>query len=279
MDRIPFGVSRLDRLIGGGAPAGSLVLLAGEAGAGARELLYTSAVMNGLAMGEHDLFELHYGDIADGAAPPESVHYVSFTSGADSMRREVGFMMDEEVADSGLAAVEFCDLAPAFFQLSPVPREWYEGHHSEISDLARQDRRESVIEALAGYLESHGDDSLICVDSLTDLVGVRKDDALQWSDIVYLVKGLRRAVRAWGGVLLVHVSMDALQERRLADLMGSADGTMVFEWERGGNELARTMVVREFRGVLSQLEEEDITRFETEIHDAGFDISDVRKIR
>lgn len=279
MDRIPFGVSRLDRLIGGGAPTGSLVLLAGEAGAGARELLYTSAVMNGLAKSDDDLFDLHYGELAESATVPESVHYVSFTGGADSMRREVGFMMDEEVAERGLEPVEFCDLASAFFQLSPVPREWYEGQRSEISDLGRQDRRESVIEALAGYLESHGGDSLICVDSLTDLVGVRQDEELEWSDIVYLVKGLRRANRTWGGVLLVHVSQDALAERRLADLMGSADGTMVFEWERGGNELARTMVVREFRGVLSQLEEEDITRFETEIHDAGFDISDVRKIR
>lgn len=279
MDRIPFGVSRLDRLIGGGAPVGSLVLLAGDAGAGARELLYTSAVMNGLAEADDELFDLHYGDLAESATLPESVHYVSFTSGGAAMTREVGFMMDEEVAERGLEPVEFADLAPAFFQLSPVPREWYEGHHSEISDLGRSERRESVIEALAEYLESHGGRSLICVDSLTDLVGVRQEEELEWSDIVYLVKGLRRAVRNWEGVLLLHVSMDALSDQRLADLMGSADGTMVFEWERGGNELARTMVVREFRGVLSQLEEEDITRFETEIHDAGFDISDVRKIR
>lgn len=279
MDRIPFGVSRLDRLIGGGAPVGSLVLLAGDAGAGARELLYTSAVMNGLAKADDELFDLHYGDLAESATLPDSVHYVSFTSGGTAMAREVEFMMDAEVAQRGLEPVEFADLAPAYFQLSPVPREWYEGQHTEISDLGRSHRRETVIEALAEYLESHGGDSLICVDSLTDLVGVRQEEELEWSDIVYLVKGLRRANRNWGGVLLVHVSMDALTDQRLADLMGSADGTMVFEWERGGNELARTMVVREFRGVLSQLEEEDITRFETEIHDAGFDISDVRKIR
>jgi hypothetical protein len=39
------------------------------------------------------------------------------------------------------------------------------------------------------------------------------------------------------------------------------------------------MVVRQFRGVLSRLEAESIVRFETEISDTGFDISDVRKIR
>lgn len=279
MARIPFGVSRLDRLIGGGSPTGSLVLLAGEAGAGAREFLYTSAILNGLAREAEELFDLHYGDLHDGAEIPESVHYISFTGGRKSIAREVGFMMDDEVAEAGLSAMEFRDLSPEYFQLSPVPREWYAGSRQGIGDLGADQRRDDVVEALASYLESHGDDSLICVDSLTDLVGVSQAETVEWSDIVYLMKGLRRAVRSWEGLLLVHTSIDALDEGHLADLMASVDGTMVFEWERGGNELARTMVVREFRGVLPQIEAEDIARFETEIHDAGFDVSDVRKIR
>lgn len=279
MARIPFGVSRLDRLIGGGSPAGSLVLLAGEAGAGAREFLYTSAILNGLAREAEDLFDLHYGDLHADAGVPESVHYVSFTGGRDSIAREVGFMMDDEVAEAGLEAMEFRDLSPEYFQLSPVPREWYAGSRQNIGDLGADQRRDGVVEALAEYLEANGDGSLICVDSLTDLVGVSQAETVEWSDIVYLMKGLRRAIRSWGGLLLVHTSIDALEEGHLADLMASVDGTMVFEWERGGNELARTMVVREFRGVLPQIEAEDIARFETEIHEAGFDVSDVRKIR
>jgi len=39
------------------------------------------------------------------------------------------------------------------------------------------------------------------------------------------------------------------------------------------------MVVQQFRGVLSRLEEENIVQFETEIGDDGFNISNVRKIR
>jgi hypothetical protein len=61
--------------------------------------------------------------------------------------------------------------------------------------------------------------------------------------------------------------------------MDAASGTLVFEWESGGSKRARTMVVKEFRGVLSRLEDENVVRFETEIHESGFDISDVRKIR
>jgi hypothetical protein len=61
--------------------------------------------------------------------------------------------------------------------------------------------------------------------------------------------------------------------------MDSCSGTLRFQWESGGSTRARTLVVKQFRGVLSQIESENIVQFETELGDAGFDISDVRKIR
>ena len=79
MEDIPFGISRLDSLLEGGAPPGSVVLLSGEAGAGAREFLYTSAAMNALAKTDSELFDLHYGEVPEGSRLPPEVHYVSFT--------------------------------------------------------------------------------------------------------------------------------------------------------------------------------------------------------
>ena len=61
MDRIPFGVSQFDSLIGGGSPPGSVVLLAGDSGAGAREFCYTSATVNALARADPGLFDLQIG--------------------------------------------------------------------------------------------------------------------------------------------------------------------------------------------------------------------------
>jgi len=278
--RLPFGVSRLDSRIGGGAPAGSVVLLADEAGAGARELLYTSAVFNGLAVADPDLFELHYGDLAADAALPEAIHYVSFTANRDELAEEIAYAMDPDIVEAGLEPVTFEDLSPEFFQLSPVPRDWYAGSNQRITDLgADEQRRRDVLEAFADYLDANAAGSLVLVDSLTDLVGTRREELMEWSDIVVTLKGLRRAVRSWGGLLLIHVSQESLSDTELGDLMSSVDGTMLFEWEAGGNERPRTMVVQEFRGVLSQLEAEDIVRFETEIGEAGFDVSNVRKIR
>jgi hypothetical protein len=75
------------------------------------------------------------------------------------------------------------------------------------------------------------------------------------------------------------VNEETLKPTELGHLMEAAGGTIQFRWESGGSQRARTMVVREFRGVLSRIEAEDIVRFETTIGEAGFDVSDVRKIR
>ncbi|MFB6269668.1 MAG: RAD55 family ATPase [Halobacterium sp.] len=279
MATIPFGISRLDGRIGGGAPEGSVVLLSGEAGAGAREFVYTSAVLNGLQHADEDLFDLHYGDLHGSAMAPEDIHYVSFTADEAELRREISFTMDEEIVESGLDAVTFADFSPEYFQLSPVPREWYAGAHRTIEDLGHTDNdRRDVLEAFADYLDEHASGSLVVVDSLNDLIGARQQD-MTFGDVVTTLKGLRKAARDWDGLILLHLTREAVTEEEFGSLMTSVDGTVQFSWESGGNERVRTMFVREFRGVLGRLEEEDIVQFETEIHDAGFDVSDVRKIR
>ena len=279
MATIPFGISRLDSRIGGGAPEGSVVLLSGEAGAGAREFLYTAAMMNAVESADRELFDLHYGDLYGNAMPPEDIHYVSFTADETELQREIAFTMDEEIVEAGADAVTFTDLSPEYFQLSPVPRAWYAGEHRSVQDLGHtgEDSRD-VLERFADYLDEHASGSLVVVDSLNDLIGTRSSD-MDFADVVMTLKGLRKAAREWGGLILLHLTRDAVTTEEFGSLMTSVDGTVQFAWESGGNERVRTMFVREFRGVLGRLEEEDIVQFETEIHDAGFDVSDVRKIR
>lgn len=278
MDRIPFGVSRLDDIIGGGAPPGSVVLLAGDAGAGAREFCYTSATINGLAHADEEQFQLHYGEVSEAAVVPEEVHYISFTASGSELRREIEFTMSAELVDAGAEAMEFADLSQEYFQLSAIPREWYTHKTQTITDLGKGTDRRGLLEALGEYLNTNAAGNLVLIDSLTDLARAPSEH-LDWNEITLLVKGLQKASRAWDGLILVLVSQEALTAEEMGSLMGAADGTLAFEWETGGNERDRIMFVREFRGVLPRLEEEDIIRFETEIHDGGFDISNVRKIR
>ncbi|MBP1921181.1 KaiC/GvpD/RAD55 family RecA-like ATPase [Halorubrum alkaliphilum] len=278
MSSLPFGVARLDSILDGGAPPGSVVLLAGESGAGAREFLYTSAAMNALARTDEELFDLYYGDVPGNASVPPEVHYLSFTAGEDALTREMGYTMADEVVDAAVEGIEFRDLSPEFFQLSPIPREWYEGETSSITELGDRGRYDDVLTAFGDYLTENATGNLVCIDSVTDLVSVVSDD-MEWSDIAMVMKGLKKAAARWQGLILVLVNEDSLTDQEFGTLMDAAGGTLQFAWESGGSKRARTMFVREFRGVLSRLEAENIVRFETEVHDGGFDISDVRKIR
>jgi KaiC/GvpD/RAD55 family RecA-like ATPase len=278
MARIPFGVSRFDRVVDGGAPRGTVVLLVGDAGAGAREFMYTSATMNAVAHADVDLFELHYGDLHEDAALPPEVHYLSFTDDENTVREELSYVLDDDLVDAATDHITVRDFSPEYFQLSPVPREWYVGETTTLQDLGGGKSRSDVLTALGSYLNEHAFDNLVVIDSITDLVAAVSDE-MAWNDIAMLVRGLGKAAHRWNGLVLAYASRETLEATQLGHLMDAADGTLQFEWESGGSKRARTMVVQEFSGVLSQIERENIVRFETEIHDGGFDVSDVRKIR
>ncbi|MFC6890519.1 RAD55 family ATPase [Halorubrum trueperi] len=278
MTSLPFGVARLDSILDGGAPPGNVVLLAGESGAGAREFLYTSAAMNALARADEALFDLYYGDLPESAALPDEIHYLSFTADTGAITREMGYTMADEIVDAAIDEISFRDLSAEYFQLSPIPRDWYEDETASIADLGDRGEYEDVLTAFGDYLSAHAEGSLVCIDSVTDLVSMVSED-MEWSDIAMVMKGLKKAAYDWGGLILVLVNTDSVTDREFGALTDAAGGTFQFTWESGGSQRARTMFVREFRGVLSRLEAENIVRFETEIHEGGFDISDVRKIR
>lgn len=278
MSQIPFGVSRLDSIIGGGAPPGNVVMVAGEAGAGAREFLYTSAVMNALAGEDPELFDLHYGDLHGDAEVPPEIHYLSFTADESYLRREMNYTMDSDIVEAAVGGIQFRDLSPEYFQRSPLPREWYMGETTDVRELGRSHEQTDLLTSLGDYLNANAAGNLVVIDSLTDLVGAITAE-MEWSDIAMLVKGLAKATHRWGGLIVLLVNEDSLADTELGLLTDAAGGTLRFTWETGGSQRARTMVVEEFRGVLSRLESENIVRFEVEIHDAGLDVSDVRKIR
>jgi len=275
---LPFGVERLDDVLGGGVPPGNSVLVATESGAGGREFAYTSAAMNALAGTDPELFDLYYGELDEAARQPAEVHYLSLSAGEAYVERELRYVMADEIVDAAVDDIQFRDFSEEYFQLSSIPREWYVGEATSLRDLSGGEDREEVLSALGEYLSAHASGNLIVLDSLTELVDAAGGE-ISWDDVAMLARGLGKAAHSWGCLLLAIVNVDTLSEIEYGQLMDASGGTLEYRWESGGSQRARTMVVREFRGVLSQLEEENIVQFETEIHDGGFDISDVRKIR
>ncbi len=278
MQNIPFGISQLDETLKGGAPPGNVVLLAGESGAGAREFIHTSAAMHAIGHTDPELFELYYGKPAAETQLPDEIHYLSITASQGAIERELQYTLDEEIVEAAVPKITFRDFSAEYFHASSIPHEWYSGQAVKITDLTKDRRRDSVFGSLGGYLSEHAPGNLVVLDSLTDLIGSINEDT-QWSDIAMLMRGLKRAAYEWGGLILVVVNTETISESQFGQLMDASGGTFVFSWETGGSKRARVMIIREFRGVLSRIESENIVQFETEIHEGGFDISDVRKIR
>jgi len=280
MERLPFGIRQLDTTIGGGAPPGSVVLLAGEGGAGSREFMHTSALMNALANVDEERHDLYYGDLASGARSPGEVHYISFTESERQFREEVAMTMESEIVDAGGGGITFHDLSEQYFHQSPVPRNWYAEQTADITELRARHERDDILGELGEILNRNASGNLFIIDSLTDLISTAgRDQDLDWSDIAFLVKGLQKGADAWNGLVLVHLNSETVTPTEYGQLVDGVNGTLEFEWASGGSTRARTLVVKQFRGVLSGIEEENIVQFETEVGEGGFDISDVRKIR
>ncbi|ERG88611.1 MAG: hypothetical protein J07HX5_00757 [halophilic archaeon J07HX5] len=276
MYRLPFGISRLDEMVAGGAPAGSVVLLSGEAGAGAREFMQTVAVMNGLAVTDHELFKRHYGCLATDTRLPETISYLTVTADPAAVRSEIGLWMNTTLAEAGLERVRLCSVASAVFRDSRVPQHWYDDSEATRNDDPSGEPTE-LLAALCRRLTNYAPNGLVIIDSLSDLVAAAA--GIDWSEISVLLHGLRTAAHRWGSLLLVRVSPDTLVPTEHGRLVDACSATITFEWTTNGSTRARTFVIQAFRGVLSGLPAERLVRFETDLSETGFHISDVRKIR
>ena len=188
--------------------------------------------------------------------------------------------MESEIVEAGSDAITFHDLSEQYFHQSPVPRDWYAERTADITELRARQEREDILGELGERMNDHAPGNLVVIDSLTDLISTAgRDQDIDWSDIAFLVKGLQKGAERWNGLILVHLNRETVSATEYGQLVDDVAGTLEFQWASGGSSRARTLVVKQFRGVLSDIADEDIVQFETEIGDGGFDISDVRKIR
>ena len=70
-----------------------------------------------------------------------------------------------------------------------------------------------------------------------------------------------------------------MTDPQLGSLSAATTGTLSFGWETGGSQRARLLSIRELPGALDRLDRDEIAAFESELHDRGYDLSNVRKIR
>ncbi len=225
--RIPTGVPDFDYLTGG-IPAGSLVLLLGEAGAGHQEFALTSAVHLMMHYDDPRRHQVYLGNARGPFRYPREVVYVSISRSQEQILREVRGSFGGTYPEVLLRHLRFHDLSPAYFAESVVPPPWASLRGPILqSTETTVDRSNDPLHAIADALESDGPSNLVLIDSLTDLLVRRGIDP---EELLTLLKGLRRRAKQWEGIVYVLLSRGVAPSSTEQAVMDSVDGVLSFSW-------------------------------------------------
>ncbi|HTZ62329.1 MAG TPA: RAD55 family ATPase [Thermoplasmata archaeon] len=258
--RVPTGVPDFDYLTGG-LPAGSVVLLFGAAGAGHQEFALTSAVHLMLRFDDPRLHQFYLGNAKGPFVFPDAVEYVSTSRSREQVMSELRGAFDGTYPSVLSRHLTFRDVSPAYFADTPVPPSWSSVPSALLSGApAQTSPAEDPLRAVADAVEACGDNHLVILDSLTDLL-VRRgvDDA----DVLTLTKGLRRRAKEWGGIVYLILSEGVAPPHVEQAVIDSVDGVLHFNWMSSPthSHRQRAMLIEKFMPVLSRLPAEHQGRF------------------
>ena len=259
--RVPTGVPDFDYLTGG-LPAGSVVLLFGEAGAGHQEFALTSAVHLMLHYDDPRMHRFYLGNAKGPFVYPQGIVYVSTSRSREQVLAELHSAFDATYSEVLSRHLNFHDLSPAYFQDTVVPSSWASLASPLLSGapVSAAPDDGGALRALADAVDQDGRKNLVIVDSLTDLV-VRR--GIESADIVTLLKGLRRRAKDWDAVVYLLLSKGVAPPAVEQAVIDSVDGVLHFSWVATPTQShrQRAMLIDKFMPILSRLPAEYQGRF------------------
>jgi KaiC/GvpD/RAD55 family RecA-like ATPase len=284
LNKIPTGIKTFDVNINGGFPAGSVILLLEDVGAGAREFLYTS-IFNVSQMKFHNdnLIKkkpenlASNDDIITTSMLPDKICYVSVSKSQEDILKENACSFHKDFYNTIKKTLIFKELSDIYFRHSIVQNFW-------ISDKKRimdfdYSSNTNILEEISAFLDEHAENNIIIIDSLTDLM-MYETDYLNKNDIIMFLKGMVRISKTWDGLIYILLTANILEKQMQEIINDVVDGVLVFEWfDKGSVKMQRNLYLSKFRGLIPQLEQKKIAKFETKVtYDGGFEVSNVKKI-
>ncbi len=265
--RIPTGVPDFDFLTGG-VPVGSVILLFGEAGAGHQEFSLTSAAHLMLHYDDPRLHQFFLGSAKGPFVYPESVVYVSTSRSKDQVIGEVEGSFDPIYAQVLLRHLTFRDLSASYFQDTVVPAAWAAVRPLLSGGDEARAPDGGPVAALAQSVDELGAGNVVIIDSLTDLVVRRGVEA---TDVLTLLKGLRRRAKEWGGIVYLVLSEGVAPAAVEQAIIDSVDGVLHFRWTSSPSRShrQRSMMIDKFMPVLARSSSEYNGRFVIRVNAAN----------
>jgi KaiC/GvpD/RAD55 family RecA-like ATPase len=267
--KMPTGISSLDPILDGGVPQGSVILFLGELGAGSNEFVFSSIV---------NLLDAKNRGVFEGKTATKEIRYITFTRLKDDVRQEIINSLHNDNVNQLVDSIQFDDLSELYFDSSIVPDEWY-SHSNILSRMQKRSGHENVFVQLSNVINTAQPQSLIIMDSVTD-IATQSNTPNSWSNLTGFLRGLQRVSKQRGltcYLLLTQGILNSAQEKELSDI---ADAVMLFKWEEStGSRRQRVMYFDKFRGVMPHLEERDLVKFAVRISTtSGFEVSNIRVV-
>jgi len=254
--KVPTGIADLDSIVDGGFPSGSTILLWGDIGAGMQEYVYTAGSKVALVNERPEARHYYLGDRCDDSDLPSQVCYVTFSRSKEIILQELATSFNGDYYRAFRDRTVFKDFSSMYFRHSVVPAAWT--RDDDQFDLPSS----NLLEELVTFLDENAHDSIVVIDSLTDLA---ISDLVEVRDLVTTIKGMQRAAKRWSGLVYLMLTRGILEHRHEQLLMDSTDGCLVFEWRTSPRSSARQryMYLEKFTGVLPHLPRDKIARFPT----------------
>ena len=255
--KVPTGIADLDSIVDGGFPSGSTILLWGDIGAGMQEYIYTAGSKVALVNERPESRRYYLGDHCDDSDLPSQVCYVTFSRSKEIILQELATSFNGDYYRAFRDRTVFKDFSSMYFRHSVVPASW-----TRQDDLFDLPSSSSLLEELVTFLDENARDSIVVIDSLTDLA---ISDLVEVRDLVTTIKGMQRAAKRWNGLVYLMLTRGILEHRHEQLLMDSTDGCLVFEWRTSPRSSTRQryMYLEKFTGVLPHLPRDKIARFPT----------------
>jgi KaiC/GvpD/RAD55 family RecA-like ATPase len=279
LNKIPTGIVTFDPIIRGGFPSGSLILLIGEAGAGNTEFAYTSAFNLSLLKSNPALYDSTKKQLDafminnENLKLPDTICYISFSHSKEDIKTELEHSFPHgfpETFDSkGFIFKDFSSFCPECATLE-TDNSW------KSMKGIRQKEKQLILRELISTLEFHAQNSLIIIDSLASL---RRACCLEWVDFITFLEELQKKSKKWDGMIYLQLGSGIFEKNTEEEIMDIVDGVLVFEWVQEGFSRQQTMYMRKSRGILPNIINDNMVRFDTMVTNTdGFVVTNVKRI-
>jgi len=255
-------------------PIGSTVLLLGELGAGQVEFAYTSASKLALVKEHPESSDYFLGHAARGHQLPKKICYITFSRSREEVLQEIKVSFNEDFSRAFERNVLFKDFSGLYFRKTMVPKSW----GGESSSIFEPKGDENILEALVNFMDENAPNSLVIIDSLTDLAVSAN---IEITDLIAVLRGMTRVAKKWNGIVYLILTRDVVDERRQRMIIDSTDGALVFEWSKFAqtSKRQRYLYVEKFMSILPHLDKERIARFATVVTaESGLVVIDTERV-